>query len=424
MQNDLDAAIEAHAEEAFTFLEALVGASSLVGHEQAAMEVFAREAESLGLIVKRLPFPSEPLTDQRAGITQPASMLSPDRCQMLATTPGDGALRLLLNGHMDVVPAEDAELWTSPPFRPRRSGNRLYGRGAADMKSGFAIGTLALRALRDVSPDLFATHRLGFIAVVEEECTGNGTLRAVSDNGVIAQEVVLLEPTNLGLLVGGVGVLWIDVHVIASAGHAHSANEHANAVDLGLRIVERLRRWAVELAKVEPEPSMPVGASPYNLNLGKVHAGDWTSSSPATAVFSLRIGFPRSWTPNRAENEVRKAITALVAADPDFPAQPHVALTGFRAKGYLLDAQSPLVRDFGAAHFEAHSTEPEVFTLGSTTDARIYLNDFGIPAVCFGAKGHRLHGIDEYVELQSIIDAARTLARFLLMRFGAQEVSA
>ena len=64
---------------------------------------------------------------------------------------------------------------------------------------------------------------------------------------------------------------------------------------------------------------------------------------------------------------------------------------------------------------------PAIFTLGSTTDARTYLNDFGIPAVCFGAIGHNLHGIDESVELQSIVDAARTLARFLLMRFGTGE---
>jgi acetylornithine deacetylase len=56
--------------------------------------------------------------------------------------------------------------------------------------------------------------------------------------------------------------------------------------------------------------------------------------------------------------------------------------------------------------------------LPSTTDARLYLNDFNIPALCFGAVAHGMHGIDESVELQSIVDAARTLARFLLNRFG------
>ena len=91
-----------------------------------------------------------------------------------------------------------------------------------------------------------------------------------------------------------------------------------------------------------------------------------------------------------------------------------------RARGYLLDEESALVRDLSAAHADAHGVAPPVFTLGSTTDARTYLNDFNIPALCFGAIAHDIHGIDELVELQSIVDAARTLARFLLIRFGAR----
>jgi len=422
MQSKLDRAIDVHAETAFAFLEALVRAPSVVGSEQAAMDVFANEATSLGLAVRRLPFSNEPVKDARAGITPPAGLLTPDRYQVLAATPGDGELHLLLNGHMDVVPAQSPELWTTPPFEPQRRNSRLYGRGAGDMKSGFAIGMLALRALRDVAPDLFATRRLGFLAVIEEECTGNGTLCSITEHRTIASEVVLLEPTSLGLMLGGVGVLWIDVDVASPSGHGYAAGAEANAIDLGMRLVERLRQWSAELRRSIPEPTMPPEQNPYNVNLGRVQAGDWTSSAPSHASFSVRIGFPRSWTPERAENELRNAIAAF-AAEMSFPILPRVTLTGFRAKGYLLDRDSRLVRDLSAAHCDAHGTAPLAYTLGSTTDARTYLNDFGIPAVCFGAVAHGMHGIDESVELQSIVDAARTLARFLLMRFGAGEVS-
>ena len=424
MQHELDRAIDAHAEIAFQFLEALVRAPSVVGAEQAALEIFAREAATLRLAVERLPFSNQPWTDPRAGVTPPASLLTPDRFQVLATTPGDGELLLLLNGHMDVVPAATPELWTTSPFAPQRRGGRLYGRGAADMKSGFAIGMLALRALREVAPKLFAEQRLGFLAVVEEECTGNGTLRSLAEQGVIAAEVVLLEPTGLGLMLGGVGVLWIDIGIVASSGHAHAAETNANAVDLGMRLIQGLRQWSAKILEAEPEPSMAGNQSPYNINLGKVHSGDWTSTAPSSATFSVRIGFPRSWTPSMAEAKVRQAIAAFVAADAEFPAQPSVTLTGLRAEGYLLDADTPLVRDFTAAHLDAHGVTPATFTLGSTTDARFYLNDFGIPALCFGAVAHNMHGIDESVELQSIIDAARTLARFLLRRFGKNVVPA
>lgn len=417
MTEALDRAVEIHAPRAFDFLEELVSAPSVVGWEQGALDVFAREVGSLGMVVERLTFPSGPMRDPRAGVTQSGAQLSDDRFQVLARTPGEGELTLLLNGHIDVVPASTPELWASPPFEPVRRDGRMYGRGTADMKGGFAIGTLALRALQTTHPDLFSTRRLGFLAVIEEECTGNGALWAVTEHGVIAPEVVLLEPTDLGLMVGGVGVLWLDIHVVASAAHAHEAHVHVNAVDLGLRIVTALRAWSDRVNTSEPEPSMTAGASAYNVNLGKVHAGDWTSSSPASAVLGVRVGFPRAWTVEQAEQQVRGVIESAAADDPDFPRQPDVESSGLRAPGYLLDVNSRLVTDLSAAHQKAHGVLPEAFTLGSTTDARTYLNHFGVPAVCFGAVAHNMHGIDESVELQSIIDGAKTLARFLLMRF-------
>jgi len=417
MLNELDRAIASHSEEAYRFLEELVRAPSTVGREQAAMEVFASEFESLGLITRRLPFSNSPMLDPRAGITPPADVLTDDRFQVLASTPGDGELVLLINGHMDVVPAESPELWTNPPFEPTRRNGRMYGRGAADMKGGFAVGALALRALRDVAPDLFANRRLGILAVIEEECSGNGTLSSIIEHGVIAPEVVLLEPTELGLMVGGVGVIWVDIRVIASSGHAHQAGTSVNAVDLGMRVVSGLRAWAAGVLSVEPEPTMDSGESPYNINLGKVHSGDWASTVPSSAIFGVRVGYPRSWTPTEAEAEIRSAIAGIADDDVAFPSRPEVMLTGLRAKGYMLDEHTALGADLAAAHEDAHGVPPRAFTQGSTTDARIYLNDFGVDAVCFGAVAHDMHGIDESVDLQSIVDAARTLARFLVMRF-------
>jgi acetylornithine deacetylase len=418
----LDRAIHAHSERAFVFLEALVRVPSVAGFEQPAMEVFAHEAASLGLTVERLPFSNGPLGDPRAGVAPAVEQLSEGRYQIVATTPGDGDLLLLLNGHMDVVPAASPLLWTNPPFEPVRRDGRMYGRGTADMKSGFAIGILALRALHDVAPDLFAKHRLGFVAVVEEECTGNGTLRSITENRVVADEVVVLEPTDLGLMLGGVGVLWIEIEAFASAGHAYDSDAHQSAIEIGMRIVDRLRAWSVEIATAEPEAALQSNLTPYSLKLGKIEAGDWISSVPARAMFGLRVGFPRSWTADKAEASIREVV-ADFASSAGLQIPPRVTPTGFRARGYLLDKEHRLARDFATAHRQAHGSAPPMYMLPSTTDARTYLNDFNIPALCFGAIAHNIHGADESVELQSIVDAARTLARFLLIRFGGDEAS-
>jgi acetylornithine deacetylase len=167
-----------------------------------------------------------------------------------------------------------------------------------------------------------------------------------------------------------------------------------------------------------PDEAFRSNGSPYSLNLGQIQAGDWTSTVASRATLGVRLGFPRVWTVDQAEVECRAAIADIARADPDFLSQPVVTLSGFRAEGYLLGREVALARDLAAAHRDAHAAEPETYAIGSTTDARTYINSFGIPAICFGATGHDLHGIDESVELQSIIDAARTLARFILMRFS------
>ena len=295
----------------------------------------------------------------------------------------------------------------------------MFGRGAADMKSGFAVGMLALRAVRDVAPDLFARRRLGFVAVVEEECTGNGTLRSIAEDGVIADEVIVLEPTNLGLLLGGVGVLWVEIDVAAPAGHAYDADTHESAIDIGMRIVGRLRRWAEDLAVVRAGAGARRRTSRPTASISE-------RSRPATGSRACRPARRlASASASRAAGRRTRRKQAVRGVVAEFAARIGAAHSAARharpASGraaIFSTATSRLARDLAAAHRQEHRTDPAVFMLPSTTDARTYLNDFGVPALCFGAVAHDMHGIDESVELQSIVDAARTLARFLLNRFG------
>ena len=420
----LDHAIVARSAEALSLLARLVEARSVVGSEQAALLEFESACQTLGLQTRRLPFPNGPVDDRRAGVAPDTSLVTLDRFQVLATTAGSSEhMTLLLNGHMDVVPAETPDIWTSTPFAAEQRDGRLFGRGAGDMKAGFAVGYLALAAVLDTSPNIFDGRSLGFLAVIEEECTGNGTLSSIVDHGVIADEVIVLEPSDGGILIGGVGVLWIDVDVIARSSHAFSAHESPNAIDLALRVVRGLKEWAHHLLETDPDPSLTEADSPYNVNVGRLSAGDWTSTSPSTARLSVRCGYPRSWSADRAEREVRAVVTRVTIGDPDYPRAPLVRPSGLRAEGYALGGDHPLVRDLAAAHLDALGIAPNAFSLGSTTDARLYVNDFATPAVCYGATAYDMHGIDESVDLASITSAARALARFIVMRFTADAPS-
>jgi acetylornithine deacetylase len=318
---------------------------------------------------------------------------------------------LLLNGHVDVVPAESGR-WASDPFTPVRAGGWLTGRGAGDMKGGFAMGLLAVAALRRAAPGALAGE-LGFVSVIEEECTGNGTLAACRA-GVLADAAVLLEPTDLGLLLGGTGILWAEIEIAGVAAHAESADRAVNPVRCVPAILRALAGLEDELNKPGDDPAFDRLPRPYNVNVGTVTAGDWPSSVPARARLGVRVGFPRRWTPDEAFDRVRSAVLGAAAADPWLASHPPaVRPAGFRAEGYLIDDDHPLVTALAAAHASAHGEPPRRMVLGSTTDARYYLNQFGVPAVAYGPRSRNIHGTDEAVELASIVSGARTMARFI-----------
>jgi len=383
-----------------------VAAPSTIGREREAQEVVEQELQRLGFEVDRLPISDDIGEDPLAGVPQTSYE---GRGDVIGRLGGDQGRSLLLNGHIDVVPASQPDLWTSPPFEPRRDGDRLYGRGAGDMKGGFAMATLALDALLAVDPDAIA-RPLTFLSVIEEECTGNGTL-AAARAGVLADAVILPEPTGLDMLLAGVGILWLDVVIEGRSAHAESADRAVNPVDLALTVVDALRGLERGM-NGEIEASMQGVEHPYNINIGGVEAGDWHSSVPARATLRVRIGHPTSWSTEDAISRVGGAIDAI--DDPWLRAHsPTLRPAGFRAKGYAMPAADPLARRLADAHRSAHGDPAGAIAMASTTDARLYLNDFDVPAVCYGPLAHDIHGIDESVELSSIVAGARTLARFV-----------
>lgn len=405
----VDAAIERHAEAAFSLLERLVAADSTVGREQGALEVLAEDLGALGFQLERLPIPGSVGSLPGAGVPQCSYE---GRYDLVARRAGDPARpSLLLNGHIDVVPADEPALWTTPPFQPRRADGWMYGRGTGDMKCGFAMGSLALRALRDVVPDA-TLPPLTVLAVIEEECTGNGTIAAASA-GVLADAVVLLEPTDLALLRGGVGVLWLEIVVEGLAAHAEASAGGVNALDVAISLLPVLRAAEDEINRV-PDPRIDADR-PFRLNIGRLSGGDWVSSVPSVARIGLRVGFPMGWEPADAEAVVRRHIDRAAAADPWLAAHPPtIRQSGFRAEGYDLPAGDTLAQALAAAHRHAHGIDPASLAMATTTDARVYRNRYDLPAICYGPRTTRIHGIDEGVELASIVAGARTLARFLL----------
>jgi acetylornithine deacetylase len=411
--SEVDSAIAAEAASAHEFLGRLVAADSTVGREAAAQEIVAAELTARGFDVESLPVPETTAAGAPAGVAQASYS---GRTNVAGWLNRGASPSLLLNGHVDVVPA-DAGLWLTDPFQPLTIDGWLTGRGAGDMKGGFAMGLLAIAGLRRARPDALAGE-LGFVSVIEEECTGNGTL-AAANAGVLADAVVVLEPTDLGLLLGGVGILWIEITLDGVPAHAEAADRAVNPVHSIPVILDALRDFEQQMRESFPDPALASVASPYNVNVGTVRSGDWPSSVPGRAVLGVRVGFPRAWSPAEAFERVTAAIMAGAIADPWLIMHPPVVReTGFRAEGFLLERDHPLAEAMAAAHVAAHGEQPRRTVLGATMDARYYLNQFGRPALGYGPVVRNIHAADEAVELASIERGARTLARFIAAYFA------
>jgi acetylornithine deacetylase len=405
---ELDDAVAAGADAAFGFLSRLVAAESTLGLEAAGQEIVAGELARLGFEVDRLPITEGTAAAAPAGVAQASYS---GRENVAGWLNRGASPSLLLNGHIDVVPA-DASQWAADPYAPRVRDGWLIGRGAGDMKGGFAMGLLAVAALRQAMPDAI-TGELGFVSVIEEECTGNGTL-AAANAGVLGDAVVLLEPTDLNVLLGGVGILWIEITLAGLPAHAESADRAVNPVRSIPVILAALDAFETQMRASATDSAFEGIASPYNVNVGTIRAGDWPSSVPGLAVLGIRVGFPRRWRPAEALANVSAAIMSAAAADPWLASHPPVIReTGFRAEGFYLDPGHQLAEEVALAHAAAHGSQPLRAALGATMDARYYINQFGRPALAYGPVARNIHAAGEAVELASIVRGARTLARFL-----------
>ena len=285
---------------------------SVVGEEAGAQAVVEAELERLGFAVELLEVPESIASDPLAGVPQGSYAGRP---VVVGRLSGGEGPTLLVNGHVDVVPAGWPGLWSSPPFAPVRRDGWLHGRGAGDMKCGFAMALLAVEALLRAAPEALAGS-LVFVSAIEEECTGNGTLASIRA-GVVGDAVLLPEPTGLDLLLGGAGVLWCELTVSGRAGHAHEADAEANPILACLALAAGLRALEDELNR-----GRPAGEARRVVNVGTIEGGDWRSSAPVGARLGVRVGFPPDWAADAAESAVRAAVLRrdggpFVAAGPE-----------------------------------------------------------------------------------------------------------
>jgi acetylornithine deacetylase len=198
---------------------------------------------------------------------------------------------------------------------------------------------------------------------------------------------------------------------------ARAATLGANAIDAAYHLLGALRELEAEL-NVDPPPPYDGFAHPINLNPGVISGGDWASTVAASCTLSCRLGLYPGERPADVRRRVEQTIAAAAARHPYLAEHPpRVRYDGFACEGSVVAAEEPLVRELSAAYARVHGAPPALEATTATTDARHFVRH-GIPAVCFGPRAERIHGIDERVSLASLHDCTRVLADFALAWCG------
>ena len=237
LERELSAAVADQRSETVRQLSELVALPSLLGAEAQAQDWMADRLGELGVRVDRFDIDEARLRSHRGW--SPSIMSYDGRPNVVGVhTPREVTGRsLILNGHIDVVPVGNASMWRSPPFEPRLEGDRLYGRGAADMKAGIIAWLQAFRALQAIGMEPAAPVYLQ--SVIEEECTGNGALACLVQ-GYHADAAIITEPGE-GLLRAQLGVMWLTLEVTGIPVHAMVAHTGTNAIDAARNLVTELK---------------------------------------------------------------------------------------------------------------------------------------------------------------------------------------
>ena len=223
-----------------------------------------------------------------------------------------GARRVMLNGHIDVVPPGDVDAWSADPYSGTVMDGRIYGRGSCDMKAGLVAALYAVRAVRRAGVELAADVTVA--SVIGEEDGGLGTF-ATLRRGHTADVCIIPEPTGLDVISACGGALTFRIVVNGHAVHASRRGQGVSAIERFLPLFNALRRLEAT-RNAEVDPLMRRWDIAYPLEIGTLHAGDWPSSVPDLLVAEGRLGVALDEPPAQARAALEQAISTACLADP------------------------------------------------------------------------------------------------------------
>lgn len=376
-------------EDAIRHAVNLIKCESVTPVEGGALDYLETVLSAAGFTCTRLPFSAEGTAD----------------VDNLYAEIGAGAPHLMFAGHTDVVPPGPLEVWTHPPFDAVIEGDKLYGRGAADMKGGIACFLAA--ALEFVTTPEF-TGTLSFLITGDEEGPAiNGTVKMLAwlkAKGITPSHSIVGEPTNPNYVgeaikIGRRGSLngWLTVS--GKQGHVAYPHLASNPIDGIARALVALKADELDHGTAHFLPS--------HLEVTSVDVGNPTVNViPAAARCHFNVRYNDSYSADRLEELLEEKITGAMAG-LDLGHE----LRFERSADCFVTEPGEWVSALTSSVHEITGIQPSLSTSGGTSDAR-FIKDV-CPVVELGLSNATIHQINEHVAVEDMHQLTRIYAAFL-----------
>jgi acetylornithine deacetylase len=388
----------------------LVRTPSVTGTEEAAADLAADLAADAGAIVERLsPDPATIAADPDF----PGAEMDRESLPVVVARMGRaGGRRLILQGHLDVVPPGDLASWTVDPWGGEVRDGSVHGRGSCDMKGGVAAILGALRALSPVAAALGG--EVVALFVPSEEDGGQGMLAAIRA-GFTADAAVIAEPSGLEIVIAHAGAITFRLTVPGRAAHASKRLEGVSALDELFVLTRALEEDERYRNAAESNPLMTALGLPYPTIIGKVSGGEWASTVLDRVVAEGRYGVRLGQTWRDAEAELGACIARASARDPFLRDHPvEVEITGGRFSSAEVPADHPLPVRLADVAEPILGRRPALLGAPYGADMRLLVNEGRTPTVIFGPGDVAVaHAADEHVPLDEVTTCAEVLAAWV-----------
>jgi acetylornithine deacetylase/succinyl-diaminopimelate desuccinylase family protein len=389
-------------------------AAITAGAEAACQDVIEARLQTLGCVIDRWDvYPGRP-----------------DLIGRLQGHGGEKARSLILNGHIDVVPAGDPAGWIHEPFAAEIADGKIWGRGSVDMKGGVAAMITAIEAIQLAGIRLQGDVLIE--SVVDEETGGPGTTQTI-ERGYRADAAIVVEPTDFAIQPVEGGLEWLRVVVRGRSGHSayryrsvHAGGQGVavNAIEKAAKILAAVqdleRHWAVH----KRHPLLPAGIT--TINPGVIIGGTGGGQNGVPNVLTAVSSFPDycalelslKYLPGEETNDVRAEfedyIGRVAAADPWLREHPPEIEWGIRGVSFPpaeTPANHPFLDVLSQAATMATGSPAVTEGMVAVTDLA-WLASAGIPGAIFGpgSIAWNAHGDDEYIVIEDLTKGVIALA--------------